>query len=259
MKKIFLLLSLIPTIVLAISEQEFKEEYNAIEKKQSERNQNCDKQYKEVIQKAFKEIPSKTKDNTYEFIKDEQLALSFINKFNPLLTSNILEYPYVNLISTNCSDDISKIVIELESKRDRCSDTFDEFHFMKALIYATQNFKWSKDTNVKAKKLILEYMTTQNNETEQAILIVPMLSYDLLTLMLEQKMLDQSFQKNISDAKNKALIRHEELKIELKKDVKTKTAKNLCDYYKKHINREALISQKTRSELNAILKSISLH
>ena len=256
MKFFLFFILLFPVNLWAISIQNFKEEYHKIEKMLSERNLLCDKQYKEIIQKAYRQIPDQTNHDIYEFAKDEQLASTFISKFDPTLTANLSEYYFVNFILANCNEENSKIIIELESQRTRCSDIFDEFHFMQALIYATKNFNWSTETIVKAKKLILDYITTQNDPKENAILLVQLLSYDLLALMLEQSLLDKNHQKIILNAKNQAFVRSQQLKNELKKDSKNKTIPSLCDAYKKNINREALLGQKTRSELIAILKEL---
>ncbi|MCK5074617.1 MAG: hypothetical protein KAQ98_14400 [Bacteriovoracaceae bacterium] len=253
---IIFILTTVSLSCFSITSKKFKNKYEKISRDLSDKISLCQKQNKNTVKKPIKEFENAIRKEEYvAFIEDEKKALFYIDNFDFSKLTTQQEYKYFKLILENCSKDNLEIYAKLEKNRQSCSPIFDELNFMRGLIYATKNFKWSTKTVEKVKSKILRYIKFQAT-LDTTPIIHSLISLTLLKEMVEYGLISNKYKKEIVSARDKGEQRAEDLKKQLKKEKIDLNKYNCSDLNRFH-NRELKISKKTVREIRALLAKIT--
>lgn len=250
-----MLLVLTSSRSFSMSEKEFEEEYKKINKDLNEKIDICLKQYHDIVLKPIKHFDKAIRKDEYvEFVKDEKEVLFYLDN---LYISNFTadkEYRYLDLIVKNCNEKNLETYAQLEKNRKSCLHIFDEYSFMRGLIYGIKNHGWSEKIKEKAKRKIFDYIKFYA-KTDAVQIIVPLISLNLLEEMLDYDLIDKKYKKKILEANNKGNSNIDLVKKGLKKKL-TQKSPDLCNNFKENISRETKFAKETSKELKVLLEEI---
>lgn len=256
----FLILALsFSTSAFSMEPEAFKNGLEKIYSAQAEKIQLCNNQNEKLIKTAYKLYEKPVNPNeSVAFIEDEKKALEIIQAIdlNKIFSPSELEGN--KFLVKNCNKKNSLIFDEVNAGRAVCLNTSDEMHFMESLIFATKNYHWSAETKAKAKKLVLDYIHTSTQTSNQP-LIRNMISGSLIKLMADYNLIPAEYsdeaKKIIQDADKS------QEKLVLQNRAKSKNsklaAKAVCDNLKNYKNEQIKLSNDVEKKIQELLKRIN--
>ncbi|OFZ22065.1 MAG: hypothetical protein A2202_00885 [Bdellovibrionales bacterium RIFOXYA1_FULL_36_14] len=235
----------------------FNNKYDQIRKELDVKVNECLQQNDQVVKKAVTNIENaKNKDEYVEFVKDENKAINFIQSLDlKKRDTHFYENKLTQLMINNCTGPNLKLYMSLEKDRKYCAEIFDELSFMKALIFATKNYAWSKQTKEMAKNKIFDYIKHLSN-IDKTPLVSQMIPLSLLQTMMEYGLIDNSLKQDIIVANENANQLMSKFKEELKNNKIKDIERYNCNSFKKFSTRELNYSSKVQIFLKTLLKKI---
>ncbi len=237
-------------------QSEFAKSYQQIEQELDGKIKRCRQQYDNVIKKAYTESKKPIRAEEYvEFIKNEKKALQNLEAFDLAKLTDIDEQRFYDLISDQCSKEHLITFKKLEKKRKSCNYLFEEWKYMKALIYAQKNNNWTEATKQKAKQKVLAYV---ERLADPKFYLSKLLALDLMTAMVGYGLVDQKFKEEIGQTQKRAVKHHEDIKqtLKAKQHTNDKTDYYSCDGFRIHKELETPFAQSFSTEITALLKKI---
>jgi hypothetical protein len=118
-------------------------------------------------------LDEKAEDHGYRFVQNEEKALSFIRSYD---SSKLQISEEMKLAEQEMND--CKVLMEQKNKDNYCGGLFENFNYLRGLIYGTKKYKWKPSTVQLAKKNVTSFI---HESTIPGIpLIYIALSYSLL-------------------------------------------------------------------------------
>lgn len=227
---------------LSEDEIDFKNKYKSLRAKYESNYKRCQEQRNHLLKTAVTELEKPSQKEQYvQFEREESKALEMIKKFDFKRMPYESEASLRLLLRNNCTQNNLDAFIEMEKDRKYCDTLFDEFNFMKALIYAQKDYSWNQDTKVKSKELILNYINKLSSSNTGA-LIHYLISGNLIKTGIDYDI----FPNSLRSATDKALTNGENRAKILKK-------RFLKDLRKNHKDTCSQLIDRHDGELQAVL------
>ncbi|MBF0363539.1 MAG: hypothetical protein HQK49_21140 [Oligoflexia bacterium] len=244
-----------------LKEADFISAYNKINLSIKDKVIICNKQNDDLTIKAYIKKENGNENDSIIFVEDEQKALSYINAFDVSKFTESDESAFYSLIKDNCDQSNFKNFIEMITKLERerfsCVHTFENYFFIKGLIYAVKNYRWSKETKNKAIKKIFDYIHYQTGSG--GTLMGSSMAAELLSIMDDLSLIDKKSSKQIKTCWKNADARIEKtrkMQLQIRKERKkdNKDGSGSCrDFTLRDF--EIKMNNQTKSELKDILNN----
>lgn len=107
----------------------------------------------EKVLKPAVTFDEKTNDHGYRFAQDETKALTFIKSYD---VSKLQLKEEINLTTREIND--CKVLNDPKTKDQYCISLFENFNYLRGLLYGTRNYNWKPSTIELARKDVKSYL-----------------------------------------------------------------------------------------------------
>lgn len=253
--KILLLLSfLISLPTHAMKPEIFKSSIERMASENKEKIQQCNNQLESITKRAYTEVDT---EEGVSFIQDESKALEYMNRIEFKKFYDSLENEPFKLYVKNCSDSTAKIYETFSKNNIYCEWIPSNFDFMRALIFATKNYKWSVATKNKVKNFTISFIN-QSIDKKDVPLLIRFIEVSLVRIMGQFDLLPPAIIKEMETISSKAEAKLDAFrKINKNKVSKFKaksTATQDCLLSAENYKSEMELSNSLASEIKRVLK-----